>query len=489
MREQGLSARVLKGFAYLGSQAVVAKLSGVVLQFVLSWLLRPEDFGAIGLTYTVGAFATLLRQFGIREFLVRRKRADLWLEQILWFSLSLGTLGGLLLAAAAPIASALYREPRIVGLLLTVAAVQPISALNTVLTADVQRRMEFRTLAGLGMFSSLAGALLAIGFAVAGFEAYSFVLPGLVTETAALLFLLGRVRPGLRRGPDYRKWRYFARASLTVVATSLCFTLVSQGDYMLLGYFHSTATVGVYFFAFGLSTQTSKLLWGAVANILFPAFSTMRRDRERLGAAFRRTLAAVSMIAVPLGMVQIVLAEPLVRLFFAEKWRAAVPLIQVLSFAMAWHAVAEPAVPLLQSLGRFDKLLRNAVVWTVTFLAAVGLAARYGDALAVATAVAGFYLFASPLYLWSAGKDIGLRKKEIAGFYVPSAFCSGVAVLAADLAGAAADLPEWAEIFLVGGTFAAVYLISIKLCVPGFFRETTGSLAGRLGVAFRSFSS
>jgi PST family polysaccharide transporter len=483
--EQGLSAKALRGFAYLGSQAAVTKLSSVLSQFVLSWLLRPEDFGLIGLAYSVSALVSLLRQFGIREFLVRRKRGDLWLEQILWFSFSLGTIGGLLLAAMAPFVSSLYGEPGIAGLLLIMALVQPISALNAVLLADLQRHMNFRALSGFGVFSSVAGAILAIGFALAGFEAYAFVLPTLLTEAIVLILLGLKIRPRIRWRPRLKTWRFFARTSLAVVATGFCFTLVSQGDYMLLGYFHSTAMVGIYFFAFSFSTQTSKLLWGTVASILFPAFSAIRQDKARLGQAFRRTLAAVSMIAVPLGMLQIVLAGPLVRLLFAEKWLGAIPLIQVLSFAMAWHAVAEPAVPLLQSLGRFGKLLRNAVIWTITFLAVVGFAAKYGDASTVAFAVAAFYLLASPLYLWNAGIEIGLGAKDIGLFYVPSVFSCSVAVMAAGLTGAMADVPDWAEIFLTGSVFSAIYLIMINLCLPGMFWDTVGGFAGRFGVAFK----
>lgn len=483
--EQGLSAIALKGFAYLGSQAAATKLSSALLQFVLSWLLRPEDFGAVGLAYSVSALVSLLRQFGVREFLVRRRRGDLWLEQTLWFSLGLGTLGGVLLAAAAPVAAALYEEPRIAGLLLVIAPVQPVSALNAVLLADLQRRMNFRALSGIGLFSSVAGALLSIAFALTGFEAYSFVLPSLIVETLIAIFLVLAVRPRVRWHLKCRTWRFFAGTSLKVVATGLCFTLVSQGDYMLLGYFHATEVVGIYFFAFGFSTQTSKLLWGTVANILFPTFSSIRQDKARLGRAFRRTLAAVSMIAVPLGMLQIVLAGPLVRLFFADKWLAAIPLIQVLSFAMAWHAVAEPAVPLLQSLGLFGKLLRNAVVWTAAFLTAVGFAAKYGDALTVASAVAAFYVLASPFYLWNAGMDIGLGVKDVATFYIPSALSGGVAVMAASLTGAAAGLPEWAEIVLTGGVFAATYLAMIYLCLPGSFRETVGGLVRQSWPGFK----
>jgi PST family polysaccharide transporter len=73
------------------AQNVVARVCGLFSQLVLAVLLRPADFGLIGLTYTVTIIASTITSIGIEDVVLQRKRAlHLWSGPAFWISLGLG---------------------------------------------------------------------------------------------------------------------------------------------------------------------------------------------------------------------------------------------------------------------------------------------------------------------------------------------------------------------------------------------------------------
>src|SRR6202044_1692868 len=153
--------------------------------------------------------------------------------------------------------------------------------------------------------------------------------------------------------PRPQFWRYFVPTGAYVFLTGVLMVLGSQGDYMLLGLFHSASEVGIYFFAFNFSVQINTFLWVGFANVLFPMMSSIQDDARRLAQAFRKTVGTISVLVVPLCVLQAALAGPLIRLLFSEKWVPAIPLIQLMNIGIGLHTIAEPCVPLLQAQGRF----------------------------------------------------------------------------------------------------------------------------------------
>src|SRR5262245_65835352 len=109
---QSLRQIAVHGFAWLGGQTVTSKLVGLVSQYLLSWFLLPQDFGLVGMATTVAAFVTIFTQIGLREFLVSRRRCELWMESALWFALTIAGLGAFFMTLMSPLAGRLYQEPQ-----------------------------------------------------------------------------------------------------------------------------------------------------------------------------------------------------------------------------------------------------------------------------------------------------------------------------------------------------------------------------------------
>jgi O-antigen/teichoic acid export membrane protein len=451
----------VRGAAWMAGQTVGTRLVTLAGQLVLAWLLEPRHFGLISLAYTVTSFANLIQLGGVRSVLLHRhRRFDRWAGPAFWLTLALGLTAGLGILAAAPLAAWMYGSPRLIPLLAVLALVSPMDAMTTVPIARLQGQMRFRLLATLPLAVVTLNMAMTVALAAAGFGAMSFVLPQPITgatSLAAWWTLSGSPRPGR---PRVRLSMMLLPKSVQALAGRALMTLTRQGDYFVLGLLTDPATVGVYYFAFSLSTQGYMLLTGNVTSVLTPALVSLHGNRKRQVAACLNTARVVALVGIPLCLIQAAAAEPAVRILFADKWLACVPVLQVLSLGMALRLVGDVGVSLFEAHGRFGSLMWINLVYAAVFLsAALACGAAFGM-MGVAFAVAGLSGLLGPIRLYLAVKPGGGRAAEVTKvFATPLALAAGAvgpAYATAQLLPASRGY-DWLRLVVIVAVALAIY--------------------------------
>jgi O-antigen/teichoic acid export membrane protein len=84
---------------------------------------------------------------------------------------------------------------------------------------------------------------------------------------------------------------------------------------------------------------------------LFPAFSNLAKEPSRLAAAYQRSQAFITALALPAGIGAALIADPIVRLLMGEKWAPAIFVMQVLGPVFAFQTIGQFAQPLAMALG------------------------------------------------------------------------------------------------------------------------------------------
>ena len=497
-----LARRTAHGFVWLMAQTVGSKVVGMVGQIVLAWLLMPEDLGLWGSASIVMGFSGLIQQAGLRETLIHRQRTyHLWANTAFWMSVGLGLLGAVITAAAAYPASILLHDARLINLLLVLAATAPLMSLDTVAEAKLQNELRFGLLASVNWAVAVAQLGLTVLFAwmlPAHYKAYAFVLPRPFIAVARLTVLWWAARPPVKWSPEVHRWKYMLSDSATLFTSNLFLMLQWQGDYIVLGsLYKDKAVLGIYFLAFNLSIQTMQLFTGNLTGVLFPALSKLQGDPARQIRAFLDATKLLAIIAVPLCLLQMGVADPGVRMFFQDnKWQAAIPVLQALSLGMAFRVVASPGGSLIQAQGRFRVILITNVINAIVFLALVTAGALVGDpkaaslwlrpATTVGIAVAFYFALIGPIFLYVAIRPSGGTWRDIFRVYAAPMLVSIAAIAIAMAAGAM--VPEkqirghrWGQAvrFTVVLTwFVAIYIPLIRYAAPNDWRALMRRVAG-----------
>jgi O-antigen/teichoic acid export membrane protein len=460
--DSGFAVQAARGTGWSTLKGVVNKGATAVGVIVAARFLDPSDYGASALVLGVCSVIVLLPPLVMCDVLIARGHrpgaASSAAERLVTlFAIALSFA----IVAASPVVVWLYPNfpsGTIIGLML-IMAVRPIfDALSVAPVSKMRIELRFRALAMIDGGSQLFATMAMIAMAIGGAGPYALVVPqtaAAVLRLAAYVADMRRVRTtesppanvqplsGAKRAGMFRE---FALAAVAQHAH----TLIGYLPILMLGRLGGEDQTGIYTFAFYLSAQATFLVSYQVGAVLQPIFARFADNPERQGSAFLRSIAVVGAVAVPASLLQAALAEPILLVFFGDRWAGATSSYAVLSVGQAFFFAVAPAMALLRGQGRFKALLQ----WQFVQLACsigpyAALAPRGSTAVAVIdTLVWGV---AGPL-----AARICMRGHAVAGPGVLSAFAAPW-LTSLPLAMAAWGAWLWLQQFGTAGAWVCVF--------------------------------
>ena len=463
------------------SQTIFAKILVVVSQVVLAWMLQEEDFALVALAYAAATFPSLIQQIGVREVLIQRHlEFEALSGAATWLSLSIGMLTAIAIAATGPIAARIYHEPRLVGLILVLAATAPFTTLTQIPLVALQIQMRHRAVAISALAAAVANPLLSIVFAISGFGVYSFVLPVLISTILRAILLWIAARVPMRLPLGMALWPQIVGGGALMFVAWAFGQVIGQGDYLTLGWVYEDKRVlGIYYFAFTLSLQTVVLLGPNLDGVLLPTLSRLQDQPNRQREVFLLISRAIAFFAFPVCFLLAALAGPIIRIFFAAKWLPAIPVLAILSVGMAFRTAAWATHSLFPAQGRYKVFALLHVVGAVVFLALVLAGAMMGKhylggAVAVAIAVTIYFAIEAPAKVILAMRPMGGTWRDVLMIFVPSMILSGLAIGVAYFVGQIlpnAAFKDWLKLAIVPAIGGGIFLIAARTLMPQMWKS------------------
>lgn len=462
------------------TQNVGTRAVAFLAQLVLARLLMPDQFGLIGLVLSLNALVQPLMDFGIEDILMsRRKSLGLWLGPAYGLSISLGLLSALLLGLAGPVAAYIYKVPELTGLLANMALGAFLYGFSIVPDAKLRSDMRFDITSSyaLAEIVGVQGATLVLAWAGCG--AYAFVLPApLAAATrAAVFYHLAPV--DLRGGFRVSRWRCLLGRGMLVFAQRLLQTLREQGDFILLGFVASPATVGFYYLGYRLAAQPVYMLVRSLSAVLFPMLTNVRDDPRRQAAVAVRAARMLGLLVTPASFLLAAVAEPFILLLFGPRWAPAVPYVQILSIGLAFDVLPGVTYALATARGLFRLQLALGAGATALFIASILAGFAIAGAVGVAGGVAFYFMAVSIIYPAVVFRPLPDRFSVLTRLFIEPAALAGIAIGAG--AAAAAALPaEWliGRIALTSLTGGLLYVALAALFLRGFLWEIAAQFFG-----------
>jgi O-antigen/teichoic acid export membrane protein len=456
-----MRSRVLGGLAWKTASQLVLQGSRVIVAIVIARLLSPHDYGLAAMTLVFSSLVLVFSDLALGAALVQRRTLQARdCSTVFWTSVGAGalfTLGGI--AASGPIAS-FYGEPKVQPLFAALSLAFVVTSLGTVQSALLTRKMDFRRLEVTVMAGNLAGAAIGIGAAVSGAGAWAIILQQLATATVSslLLFALCSWRPGLRFSLD--SLRSLFRFSSNVFGQRVLYYLHRNVAPLLIGRFVGAAALGTYAFAYNVILVPFSRIAGPVQEVLFPAFSRVQDDPPRMTQMWVRATRVTGAVSIPALIGLAIVAPDFVRVVLGDRWSAAAPVIQILTWVGLLQSLQTLNSNILMALDRTATLLRYSFVFLGAHLVAFVVGVHWGI-LGVATCYAISSTVVEPLYMWMTTRALRASPfvlvRGLAGV-AQAAAVMGLCVLATRLALLHAGAPPSARLVLCIAVGALVYL-------------------------------
>ncbi|MEO8331745.1 MAG: oligosaccharide flippase family protein, partial [Gallionella sp.] len=134
-----------------------------VVTIVLARILAPEDFGVIAMLAMFIGVAGVFIDSGFSSALIQRQNTTHTDEStIFYFNLAMGAVAALMLCAAAPWIAAFFKQPVLQYLTYAMAFNLFVNAFGSIHTTLLSKEMNFKTMAKVGVVSSVVAGVVAI---------------------------------------------------------------------------------------------------------------------------------------------------------------------------------------------------------------------------------------------------------------------------------------------------------------------------------------
>ena len=358
------------------------RVISMITTVILARLLNPDDFGVVATAQialsTIGLFSGL--GMGLAVIQSPHDRDKVAYQGFVVSAIS-GFLFFLVLVMNGPFFANLLKNPDIVSILQWMSVLVLLAALTTVPESLLQKDMLFGRVSIAIIVSEFTFMGLAVALATTGFGVWSLVYASIARGVVNLV-MVWVLAPGwawITRKPwDGPLMKSLFQFGLQASGSAVVSFVYSVLDNFLVTTHLGATALGFYSKAYDFSTRTVDGFINVIGVVLFPSYSKIQNDRERLSNAYLKSLRVMSFFTVPVALGMFIVAEEMVPVLLGDKWLPLVAPFQILSFVSLIKPLSGSTGALFASTGYPEFNLRSGLCITVVMLGLIFLLLSHG---------------------------------------------------------------------------------------------------------------
>ncbi len=364
----GYTRDAIRGVGWVGLLRLFTRLVSFVRMIILARILSPSQFGIFGVAILATALLEVFTETGVNVILVQEKEDIKKYINSAWIiSIVRGVLIALVIFSSAPFIANFFKSPESKILLQIISVVPLIRGFVNPFSVKFQKYLEFHKEFWYRFVIFLVDAIVSISFAFITKNAMSLVfglIAGALLEVI-LSFLLIKPVPYLSFNKEYIT-KIFHRGKW-VTLSGIFNYLYHNADNIMVGKILGIASLGLYEMAYRISLLPITEVADVVQKVVFPVYTKISGDKERLRKAFAKTLISVSIFSIPFGITIFLFAKDIVLLLLGAQWVSIIPVLRILSIFGVIRAISGSSSALFLSVSKQE------YVTVATFISISGL--------------------------------------------------------------------------------------------------------------------
>lgn len=388
----------------------------IFFTIALARLLSPVEFGLIGMIMLVVGFADTILNFGLGPALIQNKNANQTdYSSIFWINIGIGVSLTIVVSSSAPLIAQFFNEKILLQLTLLLSLKYLITSLGVINKTLLLKRQEIKKLTIIEFLSVLISGITAVVLAWQGYGVWSLAWQVLVKAFifVGLSWFATKWKPSLIYSKDSVK--SIMSFSLNLFGNQTMNYWTNNIDKLLIGKIVGDYYLGIYKNAYTLVFGLLSGLNGTLFNVLFPSYSLISDNLDKIKHSFLNAISSMFYIISPMMVLLLIFAKPLVLISFGEEWIEMVYLFQCFATVGVFLSLTAINGNVFLALGRSDTVFKANVLGKIFVVIGIVIGV-YADGI---SGVAFSFLFTYPLsFLINNYYLLGLLKLKISDYLV-----------------------------------------------------------------------
>lgn len=348
-----LKVKVKSGLKWNLINQLVSQIIFVWFGIYLARILGPNAYGLIGMITIFSGFANLFVDFGVSSALIYDN--NLTKEKIssfFWLNLTIGIIIYLIFFFGATTIATFYnvKEIKIITQVVSLSLIfNSISAVpNSLLSKSINFKEKIWANWAAVVVSYIFGFILAFN----GYGVWSLVFQSLIISflNTILIWRISNFKPIFHF--SLNEIRSILSYGASVGGTNILGYLSRNLDNLLIAKFLGEYNLGIYSKSYSLMLIPIKNISSVFTKVLFPAFSKIQNQREKIAFYYLLTTKIIALISFPIMFGLFSVTNEFVLLFLGENWVDSIPIIQYLSLLGAIQSILTVNGVIYNSLGK-----------------------------------------------------------------------------------------------------------------------------------------
>lgn len=372
--------RAVSGMAIFSFRRFLIQLLQSGANILLARLLFPADFGVSTVVFTVMSIFSLVSDLGLQGALIQAATTPTTkeLRGMFFIHVLLGSVATCILWLTAPLFISLYpalfTARGVFYLRLTSMSIL-LYNLRLIPAALLERELAFRKLVSGEIIEIFITQAVTVYLAIQGWGVSSFFW-GLVAGRLSGLMIFYMFRPWpVGISLEIHRLKSLLKFGVSFQAHMIIGVVGGAAAPVIVGTIAGPAALGFVVWAGGI-TATALIVSEVVSRVIFAVGSRIQTQPTLVSGAIERGVLFTNVLALPINLLMMALAEPLTRIIYTEKWLAGLPLFYIFSLATTLSIFSSVLQNALLALGhsrvvRNISFLRMSALWILATLLVV----------------------------------------------------------------------------------------------------------------------
>lgn len=364
-----LKERATKGVVWATLGSSLTQAAKLVLKVALARLLLPEDFGLVAIGLLVINGLALFTELGIGTAIIQRKdRIKESSDAAFLMVLALGVILFSLAFILSPLLAKFFGKSTVEPIVKILSFTFIISSFGIIPSNLLTKEIQFKKRFLPDTLSVAVYGVVTISLALMNYGVWSLVY-GYVASVVSQVVLVWLVSGWKPSGKFERKVaRELFGYGKYILGTGVLAFLILQGDNAVVGKLLGVTALGYYSLAYMIANLPATNITHVITGAMFPVFSKLQDERERLRRAYLKTLKVSLILMLPFCGGIFILGPDFVSVVLGEKWMPMLFALRVLCLFGVFRSLQNISGYLLQAIG-MPKTQMNLL-----FLQFIGLA-------------------------------------------------------------------------------------------------------------------